>query len=79
MRRQIFELQSQSKTVSIVNQAKNVQNPFLTNNIGDGTFLLNRFLVELGNVQKLVELMRSIHFLNCLLQWVSFTADSNLL
>ena len=36
---QTFELQSQSKTVSIVNQAKNVQNPFIPNNIGDGTLL----------------------------------------
>ena len=37
---QTFELQSQSRTVSIENQAKNVQNPFLPNNIGDGTLLL---------------------------------------
>ena len=36
---QTFELQSQSRTVSIENQAKNVQNPFLPNNIGDGTLL----------------------------------------
>ena len=36
---QTFELQSQSRTVSIENQAKNVQNPLLTNNIGDGTLL----------------------------------------
>ena len=36
---QTFELQSQSKTESIVNQAKNAQNPFLPNNIGDGAFL----------------------------------------
>ena len=37
---QTFELQSQSKTVSIKNQVKKSHNPFLFNNIGDGTFLL---------------------------------------
>ena len=43
-------------------------------------FFLKRYLVELGHVQKLVELMSSILFLKkCLLQQVSFTADSNLL
>ena len=36
---QTSELQSQSKTVSTENQAKNVQNPFFLNNITDGTFL----------------------------------------
>ena len=36
---QTSELQSQSKAVSTENQAKNVQNPFLFNNIRDGTFL----------------------------------------
>ena len=40
MRRCDFsELQSQSRTVSTENQAKNVQNPFLFNNIKDGTLL----------------------------------------
>ena len=33
----VFELQSQSKTVFIENQAKKLQNPFLLNNIRDGT------------------------------------------
>ena len=36
---QTSELQSQSKTVSNENQAKNVQNPFLVNNIRVGTLL----------------------------------------
>ena len=36
---QTSELQSQSRTVSTENQAKNVQNPFLFNNIKDGTIL----------------------------------------
>ena len=36
---QTSELQSQSKTVSIESQAKNVQNPFLFNNIRDGILL----------------------------------------
>ena len=34
---QTFDLQSQSKTVSIKNQVKKSHNPFLLNNIGDGT------------------------------------------
>ena len=34
---QTFELQSQPKTVCIVDQAKQLQNPFFPNNIGDGT------------------------------------------
>ena len=37
--RQDFQLQSLSKTVSIVNQVKKFQNPLLLNNIGDGTLL----------------------------------------
>ena len=41
-------------------------------------FFLNSFLVELGHVQKLVELMSSIHFLK-LLQQFSLTADGDLL
>ena len=36
---QTSELQSQSRTVSIENQAKNVQNPFLFNKFKDGTLL----------------------------------------
>ena len=36
---QVFELQSQSKTVTIENQAKKSHNPFLLNNIGDGILL----------------------------------------
>ena len=36
---QTFALQSQSKTVSIRNQAKKSHNPLLLNNIGDGIFL----------------------------------------
>ena len=36
---QTSELQSQSRTVSTENQAKNVQNPFLFNNIKDGILL----------------------------------------
>ena len=42
-------------------------------------FFLKFFVVELGHVQKLVELMSSIHFCKCLSQSVSYTADSNLL
>ena len=49
----IFELQSHSKTVSIENQAKKLQNPR-----SEMALFLKRFLVGLGHVQKLVELMR---------------------
>ena len=44
-------------------------------------FFFQFFMVELGHVQKLVELMRIILFFSkiCLLQKVSFAADSNLL
>ena len=36
---QIFELQSLSKTVFIVNQVRKFQNQYLHSNTGDGTFL----------------------------------------
>ena len=36
---QTSELQSQSKTVAIENQAENVQKPCVLNNIKDGTLL----------------------------------------
>ena len=58
---QIFELESLSKTVFIVNPAKKLQNPFLLNNIGDDT-LPQAIHGGTGHVQKLVELMRVIHF-----------------
>ena len=49
---QTSELQSQSRTVSTDNQAKNVQNPFLLNNIKDGTFLPQVILGGTGTRQK---------------------------
>ena len=60
---QTFELQSRSRTVSIENQAKNVQNPFLPNNIGDGTLLPQAIPGGTGTRPKAGELMSSIHFL----------------
>ena len=65
---QTSELQSQSRTVSTENQAKNVQNPFFFNNTKDGTLLPRVIPGEVVQVQKLVEFMSSIHFLICLLQ-----------
>ena len=78
---QIFELQSQSRTVYTEDQAKNVQNPFLYNNIIDGTLLPRvipggtwRTRPKAGGAHE----FNSI-FQNCLLQWASFTVDGNLL
>ena len=65
---QTSEVQSQSKTVSIKNQAKKSYNPFLLNNIGDGT--LPRAIPggtgtrpEAGGAHE-----RTIQFIFCLLQ-----------
>ena len=49
---QTSELQSQSRTVSIENQAKNVQNPFLFNSIRDGTLLPQAILGGIGTRPK---------------------------
>ena len=77
--RPIFELQSQSKTVSTRNQAKNVQNPILSNNVKDGTLLPQVILVGTGTRPKAGGGHECNFFVNCLLQQVWFTADSNLL
>ena len=49
---QTFELQLQSRTVSIENQARKSHNPFLTNNIGDGTLLPQAILGGTGTRPK---------------------------
>ena len=78
---QTLELQAQSRTVSNENQEKNVQNPFLPNNIGDVTLLPQAIPGGTGTRPKVAGSHEtSIHFSKKnLLQWVSFTADSNLL
>ena len=68
---QTSEPQSQSRTVSTENQEKNVQNLFFFNNIKDGTLIPQV-------IQKLVELMSSIHFLICCSSF-SLTAGGDLL
>ena len=49
---QTSELQSQSRTVSTENQAKNVQNPFFFNNTKDGTLLPQVISGESGTSSK---------------------------
>ena len=60
---------SQSRTVSMESQAKNVQNPFLPNRIGDGTPLPQTIPGGSGTRPKVGGAHeKSIHFLKCLLQ-----------
>ena len=75
---QTSEPQSQSGTASTENQEKNVQNLFLFTNIKDGT--LPPQVVPGGTGTR--PQAGGAHVFNsffCLLQKVSFTADSNLL
>ena len=72
-----FELQSHSRTVSIVNQVKKLQNQYLHNNTGDGTVIPGGTGTrpKAGGAHDKI-FKRSIH--PFLLQLVSFTADGDL-
>ena len=72
---QIFELQSLSKTVSIVNQVRKLQNQYLHNNTGDGTLPQ---AIHCGTPRlELVELIIIFKVIFFLLQLVLFTVDSD--
>ena len=73
---QIFDLQSQPKTVS-VNQVKNLQNQYLHSNTGDGTLpqaIPGGTRPKSGGVH---DTNLRGHFFFFLLQLVSFTVDGD--
>ena len=79
----VFELQSQSKTVSIENQVKKLQNQYFHNNAGDG-ILLQAILAGTGTLpkaggahDKFFDEDEVTQILSFLLQTASFTVDGD--
>ena len=73
----IFELQSLSKTVFIVNQVRKLQNQYLHSNTGDGTLpqpVLGGTRPKVGGAHDIFYLRGHFIFL---LQLVSFTVDGD--